>query len=160
MHHQYFILYTIYYADLISSHVFHNLIPSCALRVFLNNGFCRYFLSSNTKLLIDEFLYTKIFLSDKVQKRFPGATSRAIKATMAQKCKYLRRATKGSAAKTLRDKTGKKWHLMNYQCTIVFSKVYFCWSGMLDVNFKVECIEFYPVEVIFQTWIHWICQFV
>ena len=47
-------------------------------------------------------------LADTVQKRFPEATSKAIKATMAQKCKYLRLPRrKGNAKTTADDKTAE-----------------------------------------------------
>ena len=48
------------------------------------------------------------FIIDTVQKRFPDATSKAIKATMAQKCKYLRLPRrKGNAKTTADDKTAE-----------------------------------------------------
>ena len=43
------------------------------------------------------------FIIDTVQKRFPDATSKAIKATMAQKCKYLRLPRRKGNAKTAAD---------------------------------------------------------
>ena len=43
--------------------------------------------------------------ADSVRKKFPDATPRAIKATMAQKCKYLRLRKKKSSSKTTDDET-------------------------------------------------------